>query len=136
MNHENIIIIKNQIGSSLVETMVSLFVLAIGLLGTLAMQTKSVQHNQNSYSFSQALVLANDLSERLRTAESTENVLNEWKETNVKASLPSGTAAVEAGENSNYVQSISLEFFGGVNKDGNKHTLTIATWTTDNVSKN
>lgn len=115
--------------------MVSLFVLAIGLLGTLAMQTKSVQHNQNSYSFSQALVLANDLSERLRTAENAENVLKDWKDTAVKNGLPSGTAEVKAGENSTEVQSISLEFFGGINKDGNKHQLTLATWTTDNVSK-
>lgn len=77
--------------------MVSLFVLAIGLLGTLAMQTKSVQHNQNSYSFSQALVLSTDLSERLRTAEKPDEVLQNWKENAVKDGLPGGSAATENG---------------------------------------
>lgn len=125
----------SQTGSSLVETMVSLFVLAIGLLGTLAMQTKSVQHNQNSYSFSQALVLASDLSERLRTAENVQNVVKDWQDNAVKNALPSGTAEIKDGENATEVQSIALEFFGGTSKDGNKHKLTLATWTTDDVSK-
>lgn len=113
----------------------SLFVLAIGLLGTLAMQTKSIQHNQNSYSFSQALVLANDLSERLRTAENSGDVLKDWKDHHVKEALPSGTAEVKDGKYSKNAQSISLEFLGGINKDGKKNQLTIVTWTTDNVSK-
>lgn len=53
-------------GSSLIEVMVSLFVLAIGLLGVLALQTRSVQYNQSAYSYSQAAYLANDLAERIR----------------------------------------------------------------------
>ena len=54
-------------GSSLVETMIALFVLAIGLLGMLAMQTKAMQFNQSAYHFSQAIYLANDMSERIRS---------------------------------------------------------------------
>lgn len=55
-----------QRGASLVEVMVALFVLAIGLLGMLALQTKSMQFNQSAYSYSQAVFLANDLAERIR----------------------------------------------------------------------
>lgn len=124
----------SQTGSSLIETMVSLFVLAIGLLGTLAMQTKSVQHNQNSYSFSQALVLSTDLSERLRTAEKPDEVLQNWKENAVKDGLPGGSAATENGLRDE-VQKITLEFFSGRNAEGNKHTLKLVTWTADNVSQ-
>ncbi len=56
-----------QRGASLIEVMVALFVLAIGLLGMLALQTKSMQFNQSAYSYSQAVFLANDLAERIRT---------------------------------------------------------------------
>lgn len=56
----------NQNGSSLVEVMVALFVLAIGLLGILAMQSKSMQFNQSAHVYSQAVYLANDIAERIR----------------------------------------------------------------------
>lgn len=56
-----------QSGASLVETMVALFVLAIGLLGVLAMQVKGMQYNQSAYSYTQAVYLANDLAERVRS---------------------------------------------------------------------
>lgn len=56
-------------GSSLIEVMVALFVLAIGLLGILAMQTRSVQLNQNAYLYSQAVILANDLMEIIQTSD-------------------------------------------------------------------
>lgn len=55
-----------QTGSSLVEVMVALFVLAIGLLGILAMQSKSMQYNQSAHVYSQAVYLANDIAERIR----------------------------------------------------------------------
>lgn len=59
--------IQNQNGSSLVEVMVALFVLAIGLLGVLAMQSKSMQYNQSAHVYSQAVYLANDMAERMRS---------------------------------------------------------------------
>lgn len=58
---------QTQRGSSLVEVMVALFVLAIGLLGMLAMQAKSMQYNQSAYSYSQAAYLAADMAERIRS---------------------------------------------------------------------
>lgn len=57
---------QRQSGSSLVEVMVALFVLAIGLLGILAMQSKSMQFNQSAHVYSQAVYLANDIAERIR----------------------------------------------------------------------
>lgn len=58
---------SQQNGSSLVEVMVALFVLAIGLLGVLAMQSKSMQFNQSAHTYSQAVYLANDIAERIRS---------------------------------------------------------------------
>jgi type IV pilus assembly protein PilV len=57
---------QKQLGASLMEVMVSLFVMAIGLLGILGLQFKSIQYNQSASSYSQAIYLANDLVERIR----------------------------------------------------------------------
>jgi type IV pilus assembly protein PilV len=54
-------------GSSLVEVMIALFLLAIGLLGVLSMQTQAVKRNQNAYLYSQASMLAADMYERVRS---------------------------------------------------------------------
>lgn len=99
--------LRVQNGSSLLETMVSLFVLAIGLLGTLAMQTKSIQHNQNSYSYSQAIILATDLNERLKTASDAAGAETQWKK-NVAQFLPNGSADISA--NTVGVKKITLIF--------------------------
>lgn len=53
-------------GSSLIEVMVALFVLAIGILGVLAMQSKSMQFNQSSYAYTQAVFMANSIAERIK----------------------------------------------------------------------
>jgi len=58
--------IREQAGSSMIEAMVALFVLAIGLLGMLAMQTKSMQYNKSAFTYTQAVYLANDMAERIR----------------------------------------------------------------------
>lgn len=61
--------IKNnkQHGSSLIEVMIALFVLAIGLLGVLAMQVNAIKLNQNAYLYSQAAMLASDMLEAMRS---------------------------------------------------------------------
>lgn len=63
--------VKSQNGSSLIEVMVALFVLAIGMLGVLAMQTRAIQMNQNSAQYSQATTLAADIYEAMLTSPSS-----------------------------------------------------------------
>lgn len=55
-------------GSSLIEVVVALFVLAIGMLGVLSMQVKSMQFNQSAYYYSQAVYLANEILENMRSS--------------------------------------------------------------------
>ncbi len=57
----------NQSGSSLIEVVVALFVLAIGMLGVLSMQVKSMQFNQSAYYYAQAVFLANEILEGMRS---------------------------------------------------------------------
>lgn len=64
---------SNEEGSSLIEVVVALFVLAIGMLGVLSMQVKSMQFNQSAYYYSQAVYLANEILESMRSNSSVAN---------------------------------------------------------------
>jgi len=57
---------RKQAGVSLMEVLISLFVLAIGVLGVLALQVQSTRFNTQSYSLSQAVILANSMAEKIR----------------------------------------------------------------------
>jgi type IV pilus assembly protein PilV len=58
-------LISNQ-GFSLVEVMVSLLIMAIGLLGMTALQNKALQFNQAASIDSQVQYLLTDIAERIR----------------------------------------------------------------------
>jgi type IV pilus assembly protein PilV len=53
-------------GFTLVEILVSMVILAIGLLGLASLQTLSLKDNQDAYLYSQASALAYDMSDRIR----------------------------------------------------------------------
>lgn len=59
--------IHKQEGASLIEVLVSMTVLAVGILGIGAMQTSTLKSNQNSYMRTQAVFHANDIVERMRS---------------------------------------------------------------------
>jgi len=54
-------------GFSLIEVLVALLVLSIGLLGLAALQTTSLKYNTDSYTRTQATLLAYDIIDRMRT---------------------------------------------------------------------
>ncbi len=56
---------RSQRGMAMMETMVSLFLLAVGLLGTLAMQVKGVNSNQRAQFATEANILAEDMANRI-----------------------------------------------------------------------
>lgn len=56
---------ENQSGMVMMETLVSLFLLAVGLLGTLAMQVKGVNSNQRAQLATEANMLAEDMATRI-----------------------------------------------------------------------
>lgn len=58
---------SRQRGASLIEVLVSMTVLAVGILGIGAMQTSTLKSNQNSYMRTQAVFHANDIVERMRS---------------------------------------------------------------------
>lgn len=132
---KNTIIISRskQHGSSLLETMISLFVLAIGLLGTLAMQNKSIQHNQNSYAYTQAIVRATDLNERLRISAAPATEYTNWL-ADLKKEMPGAEASFNGAATIDKVEkgkigAIKITFNESAAGLGNApKTLTFNTW--------
>ena len=80
-------------GSSMIEVMVALLVMAVGLLGILAMQTKAMQFNQNAYLYSQAALLANDIIEPMRGSSNPDDYLMDFDDAAGAAPACTGTAA-------------------------------------------
>ena len=56
----------NQRGTTLIEVLVAIVVLAVGLLGMALLQITSVQSNHSAYYRSQVTILASDLADRMR----------------------------------------------------------------------
>ena len=54
-------------GFSLIEVLVALVLIATGMLGMLALQSKSIQYTQDSVNRNLAITLSNDLLEMMRT---------------------------------------------------------------------
>lgn len=57
---------KKNTGFTLIEVLVSMLVLAVGLLGLAGLQARSLGNNANAYNRSQATQLAYDLADRMR----------------------------------------------------------------------
>jgi len=62
--------INKQSGFTLIEALISMVILAIGLLGMAALQANSLRNNQSAYNRSQATQMAYDMSDRMRVNKS------------------------------------------------------------------
>lgn len=58
--------LKKQAGISLIEVLVSMLIVAFGVLGLAALQARSMNSEFESYQRSQAIILASDMVERIR----------------------------------------------------------------------
>lgn len=58
--------IKSNQGFGLIEVLVSMFILAVGLLGVASMQVSSIKMNQGAYHRSQANILMTEILDRIR----------------------------------------------------------------------
>ena len=69
--------LSRQVGSTLIETSIALFILAIGLLGIIAMQATGVKSGQRAQLSSEALFLANDMADRIAAYDDLGNDLDD-----------------------------------------------------------
>ena len=61
-----------QQGVGLIEVLVSVLVLTVGILGVVAMQTRALQFSQESIYTSQALMMAYEMTDRIRANKGSE----------------------------------------------------------------
>lgn len=59
--------VRHQQGSTLIEILIAILVVAVGLIGMAGMLGYSLKGNQSAYLRTQASILANDMAEAMRT---------------------------------------------------------------------
>lgn len=72
-------LVKSNKGFTLIEVLIAVLVLSIGLLGLAALQANGLRSNFGAYARSQAVILANDMADRIRanpTAAASYNNIN------------------------------------------------------------
>ena len=74
---------KDHTGFTLMEVLIAVLILSIGLLGLASLQANGLRSNFSSYARSQAVILANDMADRMR-ANLTEAVAGTY---NVNATV-------------------------------------------------
>lgn len=88
---------RHQHGVTLIEILITLLVLAVGLLGLAALQGLSLQTGQVAYQRSQAVNIAYEVADYARANRSRSNVQADSQalaENLAQARLPAGTAQV------------------------------------------
>ncbi|AMO55708.1 type IV pilus modification protein PilV [Endozoicomonas montiporae] len=65
-------------GVGLIEVLAAMLIISIGVLGIVGLQTKSLQHNQMAYLRSQAVIIGNDMMDRIRVNRSLSSVSDNY----------------------------------------------------------
>lgn len=79
-----------QSGLTMIEILIAIFIMAVGLLGTMTLQMRAVQDTGNANLRSVAIYLANDMADRIRANKAgrtagTFNNMTNAKDTNIKS---------------------------------------------------
>ncbi|MET4695136.1 type IV pilus modification protein PilV [Endozoicomonas lisbonensis] len=69
---------KRSAGVGLIEVLAALLVISIGVLGMVGLQTRSLQHNHVAYLRSQAVIIGNDMMDRIRVNRSLSSVTDNY----------------------------------------------------------
>jgi len=100
-----------QSGFSLLEVLITLVIVATGLLGLAAMQARGLSTNHNAYVRSQATLLAYDLTDRMRAnikAKDSYQTNNLSTKTAVSGCISSGCSPVQMAQHDLYEWNVAL----------------------------
>ena len=89
---------KKQGGATLLEMMISLFVMGVGMMGVLGMQTQSMRFNHQAYSYSQAVFLAQEVLESIRANSSAAQSYELGLDQNVIVTAECGAAQANCSQ--------------------------------------
>lgn len=120
MNNSNLTRSNRASGFSMVEVLISVFILAIGLLGLLNLQMTSLKNNHSAQLRTTATVLAYDMLERIRANKTADYALT-------MSATPSGATTKDADlvEWISEISSALPSGDGSISYSGNIITVTI-----------
>lgn len=124
-------LMQNQRGVGLIEVLVTILVMAVGLLGLVGMQMASMKNVNNAHHRSLATIAAYDMAERMRTNPAAVKA-GDYDAMTVNGSESSASCcgasydAYEWGES--LEDSFPDGFTGSVTSSGNFHDITVS-WT-------
>jgi type IV pilus assembly protein PilV len=91
-------VLRPSLGFSLIEVLISLSILAAGLLGMTALQNEALQFNQAAFTDSQAQFLINDMVERIRANRGNNTYAIGFTEDTPTASVNCATTSCSSNE--------------------------------------
>lgn len=99
-------------GFSLIEVLVTLLILAIGLLSIAAMQLRGLQYNQDAYMRSQVNMLAYDIADRMRLNRA--NLAAYVSNYTVPATAPTGCTESNGANAANDLACWYVQLYNGI----------------------
>jgi len=102
---------KRQHGFTMIEVLIAIFIFAIGFLGAGALQMASLQSNQNNMYRTQAIFLANEIADQMRTnltASKNGTAFNNINTATITTTTVNNCKSLDTGCNANDLASNSL----------------------------
>ena len=111
-------------GFTLIEVLVTLFILGVGMFGIIAMQLTSLKSNNGAYLRSQATILAYDMADRMR-ANRTQAILGTYDNFSTASapSRPACSSATTGCSETDLVQLDKFEWAQSVSGSGGNSSL-------------
>lgn len=120
---------NKQSGTSLIEVLVTVLILATSLLAIAALQTRSLDYNHSAYLRSQANIIAYNMLDQMRISNPTSGAITELSDEEIDdlvAVLPDGDGDIECTARLCTVTIIWAEQ-DGLDEDGDTSTFTYTT---------
>jgi type IV pilus assembly protein PilV len=108
-------------GFALIEVLVSVVVFSIGLIGLASLQTISLKHNNTSYMRSQAILLAQDIADRMRANMAAVNA-GDYNMNSVTPDVVSFTCTDATSCDSQEIAQMDLYLWETGNQDDDKRS--------------
>lgn len=114
----------SQRGATLLEVLIALVILALGVLGMMALQTTSLKSNQTAMARTQATELANEITDLMRANQSLARAGS--YDIALTAAAPTGTT-VNAVDLQNWKARLALlpDGKGSIARSGNQFIVTV-----------
>ncbi len=116
---------RRQRGDTMIEVLVTIIIIAVGVLGTAALQVTTVKNLSSSHSASAAAILADDMAERMH-ANATAALNDEYVHSATTTYTDCATGACSTGQLASYDIGTWWESIGAVLPSGRGEVTRVA----------